>query len=77
MKIYKIATSAQLDQFRVIGDKCKVSEELFWQSFNDKVKQITSDQPEKYEEVLQKAKEVLYKSSLTIIDTWFEMKGKD
>lgn len=77
MKVFKIATSSQMDDFRVIGDKCKASEELFWQTLKDKVKQITFDQPDKYEEVLQKAKEALYKSSLTIIDTWFEIKGKD
>jgi hypothetical protein len=66
-----------MDDLNVIGDKCKVAEELFWQTVKDKVRQITSDQPEKYEEVLQKAKEALYKSSLTIIDTWFQITGKD
>ena len=76
MKVFRIATSKQMDQFRVIGDKCKVVEDLFWQQFESKVKEITHDMPEKYEETLQKAKESLYHSSLTIIDTWFEIKGK-
>jgi hypothetical protein len=77
MRTYKIAITHKLDDFNIIGDKCKVAEELFWQNFTDKIKQITADQPEKYEETLQKAKEALYKSSLTIIDTWFQITGKD
>jgi hypothetical protein len=77
MKVFRIATSKQLnDDLRVVGDKCKVVEDLFWQQFESKVREITSEFPEKYEETLQKAKESLYHSSLTIIDTWFQITNK-
>lgn len=73
---FKIATSSKLDKYFVIGDKAKVSEHLFWQILEGKVKELTSEQPDKYEEVLQRAKEALGKQSLTVLDTWFEIKGK-
>lgn len=72
---FKIATSSKLDSFNVIGDKSKVTEQLFWQTVNSKVKEITETQPEKFEEVMEKVKTQLTKGSLTIIDTWFEIKG--
>lgn len=73
---FKIATSSKLDNFNVIGDKSKVTEQLFWQTVNSKVKEITETQPEKFDEVMEKVKTQLTKGSLTIIDTWFEIKGR-
>ena len=73
---FRIATSSKLDQFNVIGDKSKVSEQLFWQMVNSKVKEITESQPEKFDETLQTVKTHLQKQSVTIIDTWFEIKGR-
>lgn len=74
-KTFKIATSSKLDNYNVIGDKSKVSEQLFWQIVNSKVKEITETQPEKFDEVIETVKKQLAKGSLTIIDTWFEIKG--
>ena len=73
---FRIATSSKLDQFNVIGDKSKVSEQLFWQTVKSKVKEITEGQSEKFDEVMEKVKDTLNKSSLTIIDIWFEIKGR-
>ncbi len=75
-QIFRIATSSKLDKFNVIGKKSKVTEELFWQTVTSKVKEITESQPEKFEEVFQTVKTHLQKQSVTIIDTWFEIKGR-
>lgn len=73
---FRIATSSKLGDFNVVGDKSKVSPELFWQTVKSKVKELTESQPEKFDEVMEKAEDALSKSSLTIIDTWFEIKGR-
>lgn len=73
---FKIATSSKLNEYNVIGDKSKVSEQLFWQTVNSKVKEITKGQPEKFGEVIETVKTQLTKGSLTIIDTWFEITGR-
>jgi hypothetical protein len=73
---FRIATSSKLDQFNVIGYKSKVTEQLFWQTVKSKVKEITETQPEKFDEVMAQVKTHLKKQSVTIIDTWFEIKGK-
>ena len=75
-QIFKIATSSKLDNFNVIGEKSKVTEQLFWQTVNSKAKEITETQPERFDEVMGKVKAQLTKGSLTIIDTWFEIKGR-
>lgn len=75
-QIFRVATSSKLDQFNVIGDKSKVSESLFWQMVTDKVKYLTEKQPEKFEETMNLVKTHLQKQSITIEDTWFEIKGK-
>lgn len=78
-KTFKIATSSKVGDFFMIGDKNKVSEDFFWQVLTDKIKKLTEDQPEKFDETLSKAKAHLISqvSNLTIEDTWFEIKGKD
>jgi len=73
---FRIATSSKLDNFNVIGDKSKVTEDLFWQTVKSKVKEITEAQPERFDEVMEKVKTQLTKGSLTIRDTWFEIKGR-
>ena len=76
MSTYRIATVTDLDKYKVINTKVKVMDDIFWKSFEDKVRELTKDRPDLYEETLQKAKEQLSITSLTIIDTWFEMKSK-
>lgn len=73
---FRIATSSKLDSFNLLGDKSEVTEQLFWQTVNSKVKEITETQPDKFDEVMEKVKSHLSKGSLTIIDTWFEIKGR-
>lgn len=75
-QIFRIATSSKLDDFNVIGDKSKVSPELFWQTVKSKVKELTESQPDKFDEVMRKAKDALSESSLTILDTYFEIKNR-
>ena len=50
---FRIATSSKLDQFNVLGDKSKVTEQLFWQMVTSKVKEITEKQPEKFDETME------------------------
>ncbi|MFV0376891.1 MAG: hypothetical protein ACK5JD_06255 [Mangrovibacterium sp.] len=73
---FRIATSSKLGQFNVIGDKSKVTEQLFWQIVKSKVKEITETQPEKFDEVIELVRTHLQKQSIVIIDTWLEIKGK-
>lgn len=77
-KTFKIAVSSKVGDFFMIGDKNKISEDLFWQTLTDKVKILTEDNPDKFEETHEKAKTHLIsqKSSLTIEDTLFEIKGR-
>ena len=79
---FRIAQSLKLSDYNVIGDKSKISKEMFWQMVEDKVKILTDKQPEKFEETMQTVKNHLlqgrYKSSknsLTIQNTWFEVSG--
>ena len=77
-RTFRIATIGQLGELSVIGEKSKVSEELFKQILNDKIKQLTKDHPEKYDELCQRVNDHLSKSSqsISICDTWFEAKGR-
>ena len=75
---FRIAKSHKLDDYRVVGDKTKVAEELFWEEVKSKVKELTAEQSDKYDETFERAKTHLVnnRSSLTILDTWFEIKGR-
>ena len=76
-KTFRIAVSSKVGDYFALGDKSKVSEDLFWQTLTDKVKKLTEDMPEKFDETLVNAKEVISQGrNLTIEDTWFEIKGK-
>jgi hypothetical protein len=76
-QIFKIAASLKLgeSQFCVLDDKSIVTEQLFWQLVTSKVKEITEKQPEKFDETLNVVKTQLENQSITIIDTWFEIKN--
>jgi hypothetical protein len=75
---FKIAKSHKLNEYFFLGDKSKVTEDLFWDNVKSKVKELTESEPDKYEEVFERAKDYLVnkKSSLTILGTWFEIKGR-
>ena len=73
---FRIATSSIVDSLFIIGKKSTVTEELFWQTVKAKVKEITAQQPKRYEEVLTSVTDHLKKGSITILDTWFEIKGR-
>jgi hypothetical protein len=77
-KTFRIATIGQLGELSVIGEKSKVSEELFRQILHDKISQLTKDHPDKYDELKQKVDDHLLKSnqSISICDTWFEAKDR-
>lgn len=79
MKKFKIANvSAIANDINIVGDKSLVSEKLFENKLTEKVKEITKDRPEKFEETLEKAKEFLWLggNSLTVVDTWFKIERK-
>lgn len=74
---FKIGVSEKLDsKYNVVTSKKKVSETEFFEQFERKIKELTSDRPEKYEETLAKAKEALTKGTVTVEGTYFEMKGR-
>jgi hypothetical protein len=75
---FNIAPSSKIDGFFLVGSKSKVTEEMFWNILKTKVKEITADKPEKYDETFNLAESHLLSqsSSLTILDTWFLIKGR-
>ena len=75
-QIFKIAPSSRIDNLFVVGEKSKVSKELFWQTVESKVREVTKNKPDKYDEVLATCKDALSRSNLTILDTWFDVKGR-
>lgn len=74
--IFRIAKSSREGDFFMVGKKEKVSEQEFWDKVGVKVKELTESKPDKYEETFKKAKNYLLTSreSLTIKDTWFEVR---
>ena len=77
-QIFTIAPVAKVDRFHLVGEKSKVTETIFWITVESKVKEITSEHPEKYEEALATVKSRLLeaKMSLTVLDVSFQIKGK-
>lgn len=73
---FRIAQTSKIDDYNLIGDKQKVPKELFYETLNSKVKEVTQKQPERFDEVLEQVNIVLCHSNITIKDTWFEIKGK-
>jgi hypothetical protein len=75
-KKYNIAKSSNLDGLNIILSKSEVSEESFWELIKNKVTEMTVDSPDKFDEGFETIKSHLSKgSSLTINDTYFEIKG--
>lgn len=75
---FRVAVSHKIDRYNLVGDKSKISEDLFWEMLETKVKELTKELPDKYEETLEKAKKHLMtqKTSLTVANTWFEIRRK-
>ena len=60
IETYKIAEVSKLSKtVNGVGKKTKVSKTLFYELLEKKVKEITEEQPEKYEDVLKKVKDFL------------------
>lgn len=72
---FRIATASSLSNFNVIGVKSNVSEDFFWQTLKNKVKELTAGQPENFEQAIEMIKPKL-KNSIVVLDTWFEIKGR-
>jgi len=74
-KTYQIAKAIKTAYGWVfVGEKSKVTQELFWDNVEMKTKELTKDQPKKYEETLEGVKtHLLEKDSLTILDSWFKI----
>lgn len=75
---FRIAKSNKIGDYFAVGEKSKVTEDLFWDTVKSKVKELTTAHPDKYDETLERAQTHLVSSgsSLTIVDTWFEIKGR-
>lgn len=82
MRKFRIAVSSKIGGFGVLGEKSKVSEDMFWNLVEQKCKEITADRPEAYNEVFNKVKQHLLKgeskyskNDVIVVDTWFEVRG--
>lgn len=74
---FKIGVSEKLDDtYNVAQSKKRVSELEFWNTVEIKIKELTANQPNKYEETLTKAKDALTKGTLTVGGTFFEVNGR-
>jgi len=73
---FRIAQISKIDDLNLLGDKQKLSKELFYETLNSKVKEVTKKQPERFDEVLEQVNIILGHTNVTIMDTWFEIKGK-
>jgi hypothetical protein len=73
---FRIATAEKGGGFILARQEVKVPEELFWSILRAKVKEITCERPERFDETLSTAKEALNPGSLIVIDVWFEVKGR-
>lgn len=75
---FTIAPVATAGKFQLVGEKSKVTEAMFWATVESKVKELTAEHPEKYDETLALVKSRLIeaKMSLTVLDVCFEIKGK-
>ena len=75
-QIFRIAKTSKIGDNNLIVCKQKVPKELFYHVLNVKVKEVTQKQPERFDEVLEQVNIVLVRTNVTIMDTWFEIKGK-
>lgn len=73
---FLIATSSSSNGFNFVGKKNTVDETLFWQTVETKIKEQGEYAEGEYEKGLQLVKEYLGKSSVTIGNTYFEIKGR-
>jgi hypothetical protein len=75
---FSIAPVAKIDKLHLVGEKSTVTETMFWQTVESKVKELTADNSDKFDEVLQMVKATLLKAktSLTVLDVCFEIKEK-
>lgn len=73
---FLMATSSSGGGFNFVGKKNSVDETLFWQTVESKMKGLGEHDEGEYEKGLQQVKECLKSSSVTIGDTYFEIKGR-
>lgn len=75
---YTMATTHDFGSgYQAVGDKSKVTEELFYKSLNNEIKILTADLPDKFEETYKKAKDCLNTGkALTVNNTWFQINTK-
>jgi len=74
---FRIAIVNRLDHFAVIGERSTVKEPMFWHLLAGKVRESHVTTPENFDERFNKLKEIIIeKRGATVIDTYFEIKGK-
>ncbi len=73
---YYIASSSKIgEDYNAIGEKSKVTETVFFRTLENEVKQITSKQPDRFEETHTMVKDHIETGvSITIGETWFQWK---
>jgi len=73
-KKFYIAEAHQTLAVNLVHGKKKVSEEIFFETLEAKIKKITASRPEKYEETLETVKKHLSNIkpiNITVDDKWF------
>lgn len=74
---FKIAEVHRLDGFAVIGERSTVKESMFWHLLAGKVRESHVTTPQNFDETFNKVKAIIIeKRGSTVIDTYFEIKGK-
>jgi siderophore synthetase component len=74
---FRIAEVHRLDNFATIGERSTVKESMFWHLLAGKVREAQRTTPENFDERFNQVKKIIIeKRGSTIIDTYFEIKGK-
>jgi hypothetical protein len=74
---FRIAEAHKLDGFAIIGERSTVKESMFWHLLAGKLRESNVTTPENFDENYERIKSVIIeKRGATVIDTYFEIKGK-
>ena len=74
---FRIAEVHRLENFATIGERSTVKESMFWHLLAGKVRESRVTTPENFDENYERIKAMIVeKRGATVIDTYFEIKGK-
>lgn len=78
-KIFKIAAAEYLGNILYVGKKSKVTEDIFWKTLGNQIKELTKDLPNQYDETYNNARTFLLahpKTNVTVGNIAFEIINK-